>query len=187
MISTITKKICLIGDFGVGKTSLIRRFVESQFSDSYLSSVGVKISRKNVDVYNVQQQNIVQLIVWDLEGSNKFKQIANTYLQGASGAIIVGDVTRQETLENMTKYLEMFSSVNPLSSIAVAFNKADLVDEETMAYIVNKYQFKSHPVVKYVSSAKTGLSVNKVFENLAKRIINEQKSKPLEFKVSVGR
>jgi len=186
MISTISKKICLIGDFGVGKTSLIRRFVESQFSDSYLSSVGVKISRKNVNVYNVQQ-NIVQLIVWDLEGSNKFKQIANTYLQGASGAIIVGDVTRQETLLNMTKYLEMFSSMNPEGLIAVAFNKADLVDQETMAYIVNKYQFKSHPVVKYVSSAKTGLSVNKVFENLAKSIINEQKSKTLELKVSLGR
>ncbi len=177
---TITKKICLVGDFGVGKTSFIRRFVESQFSDSYLSSVGVKISRKSVDIYNMQERHIVQLIVWDLEGSNKFKKIAATHLQGASAAIIVGDVTRQETLENMTKHLDLFSSVNPQGLIAVAFNKADLVDEETIDYILNKYQFKSQPVMKYVSSAKTGLSVNKIFENLARTIIEKQNLRTLE-------
>ncbi len=182
MIPTITKKICLIGDFGVGKTSLIRRFVERQFSDSYLSSVGVKISRKNVDVYNVHQQTLVQLIVWDLEGNNKFKQIATKYLQGASAAIIVGDVTRQETLLHMTQYLEIFSSVNPQGLIAVSFNKADLVDEETINCILNHYQF-AQPVMTYVSSAKTGLSVDTIFENLAQKIIGKQKIKTLELKL----
>jgi small GTP-binding protein len=183
MLPTITKKICLIGDFGVGKTSLIRRFVERQFSDSYLSSVGVKISRKNIVLENVNQRTLVQLIVWDLEGNNKFKQIGTKYLQGASAAIIVGDVTRPETLEHMTQYLEIFSFVNPQALIAVTFNKVDLVDEETTNYILNHYQFKTQQVMTYVSSAKTGMSVDTIFENVARTIISKQKMRTLELKI----
>ena len=70
-MSTISKKICLIGDYGVGKTSLIRRFVDRQFSDKYLSTVGVKISRKSVEATDSQQQKKLklQLLIWDLECS----------------------------------------------------------------------------------------------------------------------
>jgi small GTP-binding protein len=80
----ISKKICLVGDFGVGKTSLIRRFVDRQFSDEYLSTVGVKISRKTLELEGVRQQDQLnlQLLIWDLEGHTKFKAIAPSYLQG---------------------------------------------------------------------------------------------------------
>ncbi|MEO1762587.1 MAG: GTP-binding protein, partial [Cyanobacteria bacterium J06629_18] len=80
-MSTISKKICLIGDFGVGKTSLIRRFVDRQFSDKYLSTVGVKISRKSVEVTDSKQgKNLnLQLLIWDIEGSTKFKGISASY------------------------------------------------------------------------------------------------------------
>ncbi|NEN93649.1 MAG: GTP-binding protein, partial [Okeania sp. SIO3H1] len=90
----ISKKICLVGDFGVGKTSLIRKFVDRQFSDQYLSTVGVKISRKKVDLpkIEVEKNNFLQLLIWDLEGHTKFKAIAPNYLKGASGAIVVADV-----------------------------------------------------------------------------------------------
>lgn len=71
-METVSKKICLIGDFGVGKTSLIRRFVENQFSDEYLSTVGVKISRKPVDIPG---GSVVQLLIWDLEGRTNLKPI----------------------------------------------------------------------------------------------------------------
>ena len=74
-MSPISKKICLVGDFGVGKTSLIRRFVDKQFSDKYLSTVGVKISRKLIELSETESQKAeeIQLIIWDIEGSNKFK------------------------------------------------------------------------------------------------------------------
>ncbi|NER82072.1 MAG: GTP-binding protein, partial [Leptolyngbya sp. SIO1D8] len=96
----IAKKICLIGDFAVGKTSLIRRYVDRQFSDEYLSTVGVKISRKRLDLAPVNNSPSVQLqlIIWDLEGRTKFEAIAPGYLQGASGAIVVGALDRQTTL-----------------------------------------------------------------------------------------
>ena len=84
----VSQKICLIGDFGVGKTSLIRQFVDRQFSDKYLSTVGVKISRKLVSINNLSDNTPVdlkqlQLIIWDIEGSTRFKAIAPSYLQGA--------------------------------------------------------------------------------------------------------
>ncbi|MBC6480984.1 MAG: GTP-binding protein [Hormoscilla sp. GM7CHS1pb] len=91
-METITQKICLVGDYGVGKTSLIRRFVERQFSDEYLSNVGVKISRKTLELAAAN----VRLLVWDLEGSTKFQAIVPTYLQGAMGAVIVADLSRRE-------------------------------------------------------------------------------------------
>lgn len=174
-MSAISKKICMVGDFGVGKTSLIRRFVERQFNDKYLSTVGVKISRKTVELANVKQQEKlnVQLLIWDIEGHTKFKAIAPTYLQGASGAVIVGDFSRQETLDRIPEHIQLFLSVNPKGFIVIALNKADLVDEEKLEKLIFNYQFNDIPrVIKtYPTSAKTGIYVDDLFENLAYHII----------------
>lgn len=174
-MSAISKKICMVGDFGVGKTSLIRRFVERQFSDQYLSTVGVKISRKTVDLAAVKQQDKfeVQLLIWDIEGHTKFKAIAPTYLQGASGAVIVGDFSRQETLERIPEHIQLFSSVNPKGLIIIALNKSDLVEEEKLAKLLLNYQFNEEKkvIATYATSAKTGADVDELFEKLAYRII----------------
>jgi small GTP-binding protein len=171
----ISKKICLVGDFGVGKTSLIRRFVERQFSDQYLSTVGVKISRKTLELLGVKQQEKLnlQLLIWDLEGHTKFKAIAPTYLQGASGALIVADVTRQETLEQLSEHIQLFLSVNPKGFVNVALNKSDLVEQEELVNLLSYYQFKEQERVlaTYSTSAKTGSSVDEIFQKLAYRII----------------
>src|SRR5919199_2023826 len=134
-MSIISKKICMVGDFGVGKTSLIRRFVERQFNDQYLSTVGVKISRKTVELVGVREQEKLnlQLLIWDLEGHTKFKGIAPSYLQGSSGAVVVADVSRTETIERVPEHIQLFLSVNPKGSLVVALNKSDLVDEEKLA------------------------------------------------------
>lgn len=171
----ISKKICLVGDFGVGKTSLIRRFVERQFSDQYLSTVGVKISRKTLELLGVKQQEKLnlQLLIWDLEGHTKFKAIAPTYLQGANGALIVADVTRQETLERLSEHIQLFLSVNPKGFVNVALNKSDLVEQEELVNLLSYYQFKEQERVltTYSTSAKTGSSVDEIFQKLAYRII----------------
>jgi GTPase SAR1 family protein len=85
VMATVSRKIGLVGDFGVGKTSLIRQFVERQFDDRYLSSVGVKISRKFVELptQSGQPEHDLQLVIWDIEGQTRFKAIAPSYLQGA--------------------------------------------------------------------------------------------------------
>ncbi|NER23709.1 MAG: GTP-binding protein [Symploca sp. SIO1C2] len=155
----------MIGDFGVGKTSLIRRFVERQFSDQYLSTVGVKISRKTVELTESTTQK-VQLLIWDLEGHTKFKAIAPSYLKGASGAIVVGDVTRQETIDNLPERAQLFLDVNPNGVMIFALNKYDLIDEEKLAKIP-KFQDIEQVITTYSTSAKTGSHVDEIFQKLA--------------------
>lgn len=170
---TITKKICLIGDFAVGKTSLIRRYVDRQFSDKYLSTVGVKISRKelSVDLGTVKEPIQLKLVIWDLEGQTKFAAITPGYLQGAGGAIIVGAMDRQDTLENLTHHVQLFQSVNPQGPIIIALNKADLLTPEQQQAIAE------HPLVSIqahrwqLTSAKTGNGVDQLFESLARELL----------------
>ncbi|QKQ75441.1 Rab family GTPase [Nostoc sp. TCL240-02] len=174
-MSTISKKICLFGDFGVGKTSLIRQFVECQFSDEYLSTVGVKISRKLVSVSEKDlliKENL-QLIIWDIEGSNKFKAVANNYFQGSKGAVIVGDVTQADTLAHIQKHIQTFLAVNPKSYIVVALNKSDMIASEYLESIRTTYQFTNQVNIldTYITSAKTGNNVDKIFQSLANRLI----------------
>lgn len=174
-MATISKKICLIGDFGVGKTSLIRRFVERQFSDQYLSTVGVKISRKTVEIEGVKEQDklSLQLMIWDLEGHTKFKSIAPSYLQGASGAIVVADVTRQETLDRIIEHLNLFFSINPKGFIIVALNKSDLFEEEKIEKFLELYQFPEQERVLSIhsTSAKTGKDVDLIFLKLSTKMV----------------
>ncbi|WP_373536412.1 Rab family GTPase [Microcoleus sp.] len=177
MSATISKKMCMIGDFGVGKTSLIRRFVDRQFSDEYLSTVGVKISSKIITLENIKQQaNLTaKLLIWDLEGHTKFKGIAPTYLQGASGVLIVADVSRTETVERIPEHIKLFSSVNPKGLIIIALNKVDLIDEEKLAMLVEI----SHAIAKdkviavYTTSAKTGQDVDEIFQKLAYTMVEQ--------------
>ena len=173
-MATVSRKICLLGDFGVGKTSLIRRFVDRQFSDQYLSTVGVKISRKLVESTSItsQQPISLQLLVWDIEGSTKFKAIASSYLQGAKGAIVVGDVTRQETLANLAEHLRHFCSINPTGRAVVALNKTDLIEPERLQNLLLKFQFDDRESVlaTYSTSAKTGENVDAIFQLLVQHL-----------------
>ena len=91
----IRKKICVLGAFAVGKTSLVARFVESIFSEKYLTTVGVKISRKVLQVGNQEWQ----LMLWDLAGEDEFLQLRPSYLRGSSGYLLVVDGTRRTTLD----------------------------------------------------------------------------------------
>jgi small GTP-binding protein len=169
-MSLISKKICLVGDFGVGKTSLIRQFVDRQFSDRYLSTVGVKISRKLMESPESEPQSPqgTQLLIWDIEGSNKFKGIAPSYFQGARGAVIVGDVTRPETLTNINEFITSFLAVNPKSSLVIALNKSDLIEVEYLEKLQQTYQFNQPSVLAtYLTSAKTGNNVDEIFQILA--------------------
>jgi small GTP-binding protein len=173
-MSTISKKICLIGDFGVGKTSLIRQFVDKQFSDEYLSTVGVKISRKLVKITEKEPDSIyeLQLLIWDIEGSNKFKTIAQSYFQGAKGAVIVGDVTRQETLNCLRDHIQRFLAINPKSYIVIALNKSDLIEAEYLEKLQQLYHFKeTYVLATYLTSAKTGNNVDEIFQVLAHSLI----------------
>jgi small GTP-binding protein len=162
----IQKKICVLGAAGVGKTSLIAQFVYSKFSEKYLSSMGVKIDRKVVQVEDQQ----VNLMIWDIHGEEKFKKITSSYLRGASGVIMVVDGTRPDTL---TVAQEIFQRVEKdVGNIPSVWllNKADLEDEWCMSDQDQK-DLSEQYVSVYRSSAKTGENVEQTFLNIAENML----------------
>lgn len=161
----IQKKICLVGSFAVGKTSLIARFVEGIFSEKYLTTVGVKIDRK---VLEIEGQSI-RLIIWDLAGEDEFIRVRQSYLRGAHGVFYVFDGTRLETFENVHSLIDRVgTTVGNVPGIAVA-NKTDLksdweVTDGAIAALEEKM-----PVVR--TSAKTGDQVEAAFETLTRHVL----------------
>src|SRR5438046_92890 len=91
----VQKKVCILGGFSVGKTSLIRRYVESIFSETYITTVGVKIDKKTLDLGG----RLVSLILWDVAGEDDMASFRMTYLRGAAGYLLVADGTRPSTLD----------------------------------------------------------------------------------------
>lgn len=186
-MQTLSKKICLVGDYAVGKTSLIRRFVDRQFSDRYLSTIGVKISRKSVllpgnEYYGDPREPItVQLLIWDVEGQTKFQRIASSYVQGASGAIIVADATRPETIGHLCDHAALIRSVSPGSVAILAINKTDLLDEAQLQGLRTKTEqlLTDYPHSIYWTSAKSGQYVDDLFLELSSVIVQPVSRRPL--------
>jgi len=172
-MSVITQKICLLGDFNVGKTSLIRRFVEDKFSDQYLSTVGVKVSRKSLKVKAKLSVHLLNLLIWDLEGNTKFKSITPSYLKGASGAIIVADLSRTNTLSSISQHINLFLQINPQGTIAIALNKADLVPQEKLDKLIELHSSYNRQQIlqAYPTSAKTGDNVPNMFATLSQSLV----------------
>ncbi len=156
----IQYKICLLGDFAVGKTSLVRRFVTGRFDDRYLSTIGVKIARKSLE----QEGTEYQLLLWDLAGGDRFFQYQNSYLSGTAGAIIVMDLTRQSTLGHLADYIEQVNSASPEAGIVCVGNKLDLVEEREVndEEIQKVSELMSVPCL--LASAKTGDQVEAIFQ-----------------------
>lgn len=159
----IQKKICMLGAFAVGKTSLVARFVHSIFSDKYLTTLGVKIDKKTVDLGNEH----VDLILWDIHGEDELQKINMSYLRGAAGYLLVVDGTRRTTVDTALAVHESAQRLIGPVPVVIAINKADLagrwdVDERTLEPL-------GYPVVK--TSAKTGAEVEATFLRLARDVM----------------
>ena len=167
-MSSIQKKICLLGDFAVGKTSLVRRFIEDIFEDKYLSTIGVKVSRKVVTV----QGRSVALLVWDIAGDEKFTRVMRSYYRGAAGAILVCDLTRVETLPSLKEYVQTFWQINPQTPVVVVGNKSDLREQCVIAGTALADIAAQLDAPWFTSSAKTGENVPELFHVLTQRLLD---------------
>jgi small GTP-binding protein len=167
----LQKKVCLLGDFAVGKTSLIRRYVEGKFEDKYLSTVGINVSRRSIALQHNSITLDMTMLIWDLAGGEKFDRMMSSYYRGATGAIIVCDLTRQETLEAIMRYANDFWSVNPNTPLVVVGNKADLVEACVITAEDLTLTAKRCEAPYFVSSAKTGENVERIFDTLGYRIL----------------
>jgi small GTP-binding protein len=158
----IRKKILLIGDFGVGKTSLIRRYIDNSFSDYYLTTIGVKISKKRLTINDIE----CEILIWDIEGATPIKKIPHSYFKGASGAIFVCDVSRGDTIDDLYDHINSFLIVNPNAKYVIAYNKVDLLStgqKESLSVKLSGNEF--------MTSAKDDENVTKLFETLAKEMV----------------
>lgn len=161
-------KIVMVGDFAVGKTSLVRRFVYDEFSDSYLTTIGVKVTKKEVVINNSINAD---LLLWDIAGSDKFTKISPEYIKGASAGIIVADLTRKDTIENISSHVDLLQSVNPDMYIFIAMNKSDLVKNTEEFFELAGRILKNNNVESIVAtSAKDGLNIESLFDNLCHTI-----------------
>ena len=158
----IQKKICMVGVFGTGKTSLVRQFIYSKFSEKYHSTVGVKIDRKEVDVAGT----LVNLLLWDLAGQDEFEKTRSSYLRGSSGIFFVADGTRRETLTELAGLQALVERTLGAVPAAIAVNKADLEDQWQLGDADVLGLFGEGRRV-FRTSAKTGVGVDEAFFWLA--------------------
>ncbi|HEX4075245.1 MAG TPA: Rab family GTPase [Candidatus Acidoferrales bacterium] len=162
----LQKKICMLGSFAVGKTSLMRRYVESIYSDTYHTTVGVKIDKKVVQVGSQE----VTLVLWDLYGEDEFQKMRWSYVKGASGYLLVADGTRRATFERALALEKgVRQAFGPLPFIAVV-NKADLASSwEVDAGMERELVDKGWEVMR--ASAKTGENVDAAFRRLTEKML----------------
>jgi small GTP-binding protein len=158
----IQKKICMVGVHGTGKTCLVQQYVHSIFSVKYLSTVGVKIDRKEVKSGDTD----VTLMLWDLEGRDGNRDVSSSYLRGAHGVILVADGTRKDTVDQLADLRRIVTeAVGPVPSV-VALNKSDLKEEWKLS-AADENAAGGEDLHRIKTSAKTGEGVEEVFQWLA--------------------
>ncbi len=166
----IKKKICLLGDPAVGKTSLIQRYVMDKYDDEYLSTLGTKVTKKEVEVnddFNFIQFNLT-FMIWDVLGQKEFKRIHQAAFQGTKGALIVCDLSRFETIQALEEWVTNLFAVAGKIPVVFLGNKVDLVAEPNTEIIL---QFcEKYGATHYLTSAKTGANVDDAFINLGEEI-----------------
>lgn len=170
-------KICLVGEHAVGKTSLIRRYVFNEFSDSYLSTIGAKVTKKRMDVKHpdTKEETRVHLMIWDIMGHKGFRQmLQQAYFMGAQGIVAVCDNTREDTLPDLNDWIDGIHSVTKEIPTVFLGNKCDLVEEQQIS-IKEIKSFASGFVSPgaYLSSAKTGYNVDEAFDNLSVEVMKD--------------
>ena len=164
-MKTYQKKVCLIGDFAVGKTSLIRRFVEGIFDEKYLTTVGVVVSRKSLTLGDYS----IKLLIWDLAGGRDFAHPG--YLAGVAGALLVCDLTRTSTLAVLRAYAQQVRDVNPQATILLLGNKADLADERAITDEQLQAISAELNASVLLTSAKSGENVEAAFLLMARQLV----------------
>lgn len=161
----LQKKICMLGGFSVGKTSLVRRFVQSIFSDTYLTTVGVKIDKKSVALPN----RAVDLILWDLAGEDDIGSFRVSNVRGATGLVLVADGTRAATLAVALTLRERAEAEFGAMPFVLLFNKSDLSDRwEISDREIDEFRQLGWQI--YLTSALSGEHVDDAFHQLASMV-----------------
>jgi small GTP-binding protein len=164
----LQKKICMLGAFATGKTSLMVQFVHSIFTDKYYTTIGVKIDKKELTIGTQD----VNLVLWDLAGEDEFLQVHMSYLRGSSGYLLVADGTRPATLDTARSLQKRVEAAIGYVPFVLMLNKSDLtagweLGEEALADL----REKGWDII--ITSARSGLGVEEAFVTLVKKILEK--------------
>ncbi len=163
-------KILLLGDGGVGKTSLLRRFIDNTFTPDYKSTIGVQFMTRTVEL---DDDKTIKLVIWDVAGQSKFTSYRHLYYKDAEGIILVYDITREDSFHNLNMWIEdAVKHTAKNTQIAILGNKVDLKDNRAVE-IENAQQYSEgrKAVLFSETSAKTGRNVENAFLALTKNIL----------------
>ena len=162
----LQKKVCMLGSFSVGKSSLVRRFVESIFDETYHTTIGVKVDKK---IVNVNGEDVT-LMLWDIYGEDAYQKMRMSYLRGMSGYLLVADGTRRQTLTDALALHERIVQEIGKVPVVLVLNKDDLTDQWEIDSVQQATLAENGWTVQH-TSAKTGDAVEKVFVNLAQAML----------------
>jgi small GTP-binding protein len=164
----LQKKACMLGSFSVGKTSLVRRFVESIFSEQYHTTIGVKVDKKVVRA----EGRDVTLVLWDIHGEDAFQKVQISYLRGMSGYLLVADGTRRQTLEDaLALATRVTETVGKIPAVLV-LNKSDLTAQWEIEPD-REARLAADGWKRFRTSAKTGESVEDAFSQLTLAMLRQ--------------
>lgn len=168
-------KVPLVGDGAVGKTSFAYRFVNSTFTQQYRMTIGVDFQIKSIILPDGTQ---VKIQLWDTGGQQRFTSIRSMYYKGASGFLIMYDVTNRSSFQNLSKWVEEVKKHADTDNILIIGNKIDLVDQRLISYEAGNQFARKIGAAYAETSAKTGEGVNEAMFNFVQMIINGMKNIP---------
>lgn len=162
-------KLVLGGEGGVGKTSMVHRFVENAFQTDYKSTIGTSIMKKECNFEGLDSK--VRFVIWDLAGQAQFKRVRQSYLSKAEAGVLVYDVTRKDTFDKLENWFKETRDASPEISLILVGNKIDLVEDRVVSTEEGESTAKELNLSYVETSAKTGENINDAFKMLALQII----------------
>ncbi|HLE46454.1 MAG TPA: Rab family GTPase [Thermoplasmata archaeon] len=169
-------KVCLVGEKAVGKTSLIRRYVLNMFDDRYITTIGTKVSKKEVSLYQPERdvQVRMDMTIWDIMGEKGFRELLkDAYFYGANGILAVADLTRRKTLDELDDWIDGVMRVCGRVPTVIAVNKSDLLNQAVFEEKQVDQFAKAFDSRYLYTSAKTGQNVEEAFHLLGEAILSE--------------
>jgi len=173
----LKSKVCLVGEKAVGKTSLVRRFVMNMFDEQYVTTIGTRVSKKEVHISmpDLTQSVQVDLMIWDIMGEKGFRELLkDAYFYGANGILAVADLTRRRTLDDLDDWIDSVEQVVGKVPILIVVNKADLTSGAKFQERDVAQFAKAYGAEFFLTSAKTGDQVETAFARLGALVVERQ-------------